>query len=795
MSDDQHPIHWSKTTFGGSRREQLLRARSMNLRERLEALEDLTALSERLQAMPRQRAAHPADAAVGEEVTGYRAVRPGREVVLAGCTPTPLCNYLKALGVLRLLSAKHPETRGFWRGEEFVLASHLHREDIEWFFLNEYRPTPVMAPWNGGSGFYEKDNKVALNAILGSRGRRLQPYRTCLAISERTLAGMDRSTSPKHEQKSALLQRIRGSWPETLLDWFDAVVSLSGGSEQYPPILGTGGNDGRFDFTNNFMQNLLVVLDPDDGSPPQTATGLLNAALFAEVIPGLVKNAIGQFAPGQAGGPNATTGFGGTSDAADARINPWDFVLMVEGALSFAASVVRRNAADDSGVLSYPFTVRAVNSGAGNLGEGDAQEARGELWMPLWRNPATFREVRALMAEGRVAFGRKPARDAVDFVRAVTRFGSYRGIQAFERYGLLKRSGKAYLATPLARVAVVEQAGPRWIDELDHDDWLDRFRRFAQGKGVPQRLVTLRRRLEDALFAFSGREPPAAETQALLHLLGEIQRALANARSAMAAVRPLPHLSERWVTAADDGTTAFRIAAALAGLRGVGDVHLPLRAQLFPVHPRFVRWATPHSNIGMRLCIGRRAALVGTLTTFLGRRLWLAEKLEMPDRPLQSPAGVTLTDVLAFLRGDAMDERIDALLPGLSLCRVPQGPQTDTGPDSTTAAFGLLKLVHTPKHVLRDLGVLAPTADMPVPAGILARLAAGNHANRAVRMAWQRLRASGLSPAFSVDALPVLSGIEPGRAAAALLIPLRFGATARLARSVLKTDSPQTTLV
>ena len=52
MSDDD-PIDWHKTTFDGSRREQLRRARIMTVRQRLEALDELTRLSEHIQTMRR----------------------------------------------------------------------------------------------------------------------------------------------------------------------------------------------------------------------------------------------------------------------------------------------------------------------------------------------------------------------------------------------------------------------------------------------------------------------------------------------------------------------------------------------------------------------------------------------------------------------------------------------------------------------------------------------------------------------------------------------------------------------
>ena len=703
------------------------------------------------------------------------------EIVLEGCTATPLAGYLKALGALRLLSTKYPETRGAWRSDRFVLATSLDREGIEQFFLNDYAPTPIMAPWNGGSGFYEKDNKDALLCIARSQDPRLRVYQTTLALAESALAGYDRSASPKNEDKARLLTAIRSQLPDAALGWFDASVLLAGESAQYPPLLGTGGNDGRLDFTNNFMQRVLDVLSQGNSAAKQAARGWLQTSLFAEAAPGLTKSSIGQFSPGQAGGPNAGNGFD-----ADSTINPWDFVLMIEGALLFAAAAVRRNADDPFGVLSYPFTVRAVGAGAGNLGEGDVGSARGELWMPLWAQPATHAEVQALMSEGRVALGRKPARDALDFVRAVQHLGAYRGVRSFQRYGLLMRSGKAYLATPLARVMVSETPVSSWLDELDANDWLERFRRFANDANTAARFKTLRKRLEDRLFALAGRIPGKPEAQGLLALLGEIQSALAVSSKAREAVRPLPQLSERWMIAADDDTPAFRIAKALAGLRGVDNERLPLRAQLFPVHRRFVQWLTPDAGEKNRICDGAKGQLVDILSKLLQRRLWLAERLAMDDKPLDSPAGATLEDVAAFLRDDSMDARISNLLPGLALCDIPQDIDRSAGSGVVPAAFALMKLALTPERTLRSLGALPEGQRLPVPTGMLAQLAAGNHGNRAMTSAWRRLRASALSPLFTSDALPSLAGINPERAAAALLIPLRYGATAALARAVLK---------
>lgn len=681
------------------------------------------------------------------------------ELVLHGCTPTPLANYLKALGVLRLLSAKDQQVKGAWRGEAFVLQTTLERAQVEAFFLDDYQPTPIMAPWNGGSGFYFQEEKSkdkdpttgkkiktgvrnqataatkTVDAILQGKASRFGGYRLVLKLGKEIVKEFGFDEAPKKEMKDALAKRLRGVLPEIGLEPLDATLLVTAERTRFPPLLGTGGNDGNLDFTNNFMQRLLDLMDANTGDASEESRGWLVASLFGEAGLGFVQGAIGQFSPGQAGGPNATTGFGGTAKEADARINPWDFVLSVEGALLFAAAAVRRSADDPYGVLSYPFTVDAVGAGAGNVAGKDAEteKTRGELWMPLWEQAASYAEVRALLAEGRVAVGKKPARDALDFVRAVHQLGGYRGIRSFHRYGLLKRRGEDFLAVPLERIEISDTPQTSPLEELMQSDWFSRFRRFAQGDNISNKIQSLRGQLETAFFRLSGKTPSPAEMQSVLVLLGEIQSVLTVSKKAQEAkVDELPRLSERWVQMADDRTPAFRIARAKAGV-------------------------------------------------------W-----DKASAKPQSFTGARLDDVLAFLRDDAMDARIAALLPGLSLCEIPKDVEHETGEGAAPAAFALLKLCLTPDKTLRDLNLLGADERIPVPPGMLAQLASGNANNRAVAAAWRRLRASGLSPEFDIKALPTLGGLNPKRVAAALLIPLRFGATAALARSVLKQSEFET---
>jgi len=118
----------------------------------------------------------------------------GESITLHGCTPTPLVSYLKALGVLRLISspanhvsseAADPHARGWWENECFHLWTTLSRDDLLHFFLHEYAPSPIIAPWNGRAGFLEGDagetssrgGAVLMRAVENSECRRLELMR------------------------------------------------------------------------------------------------------------------------------------------------------------------------------------------------------------------------------------------------------------------------------------------------------------------------------------------------------------------------------------------------------------------------------------------------------------------------------------------------------------------------------------------------------------------------------------------------------------------------------------------
>ena len=736
-----------------------------------------------------------------------------REHPLPGCTPTPLASYLKALAVLRLVAEADttgggdPTVTGFWRDDVFVLRTTLERADVVRFFLDRYRPTPLIAPWNGGSGFYFQERKLkdkdpntgkklktgvrdqeteatkTVAKISACSSSRFSDYREAIAVAKKIVSELNLveapENTPTNKNKNRFVQMFRNLASDRCLRAVDCAVVIAGDEVTFPPLLGTGGNDGNLDFTNNFMQRLLEVLDVSGDAALPGAAASLESALFATPCNSHAKNAIGQFAPGAAGGPNAATAFNG-----EGRINPWDFVLMLEGAMVFAASVARRLEHGDRAIPSAPFVVRSRMGTEGAASASDDEDSRNEMWMPLWAAPCTFDEIQSLLKEGRVTLSGRAARDGLDFARAVAQLGINRGIGSFQRYGFLKRQGKNFLATPLSRVEAHRHPDADLIVELDRRNWLPSVQRFARDENAPNAVRSAARLLDAALFALTQRASRNA-IQAVLHKVSLIDLAVsANVRAQDAVRTPAPRLSLPWATKADDQTTEYRIASALASLR----LRNAVGAEMLHARRHLIRCGEPRKGGDRewepesRVAVWGTGSLVNNVVTLLRRRQLDACKLGLEGDLIGSHTGATLVDVAAFLDGSVDDVRIGELFGGLA-CVDWNGaePPQDIAEAVLPPAFALLKVFFTSEALLRARGYLPPDVALRLPAEIPARMAADD-VSTAVRVAWQRMRAIGVR--LPGRHPPRILGVNGKRWLAALCIPLTYVATSRLLGSL-----------
>lgn len=484
---------------------------------------------------------------------------------LTGCTPTPLVNYLKAMAILRIVSKQaDANARLWWENEHAVLVSTLDKEALISFFAKQYIPTPIIAPWNGGSGFYAKDNTTAIERLLNSKSERFQSYRETIATAKHILELMKLDTQPKDKQKTELLTKLKQTLRGTSSEWLTAVAVLTDeDTPKYPALLGTGGNDGRLEYTNNYMQRLNDVfeLSKPDAPISKTAIPLLELSLFqSEPALGLQNAPIGFFAPGAAGGTNASTDFSGSS-----RINPWDYILMLEGSMMFSTGIIRKCNIEDLPHGSAPFEIYSESIGYG--GAAADEDSRGEQWMPLWRTPASYHEVYELFEQGRIQLGNKTAKRPAEIARAIGRFGATRGITGFERYGYLERNGLAYLAVSLGRWSVSVQSHREVIDHAA--EWLERNKRNLNSN----KLTSLEKSASEALMSVLRNASPA-RWENLLIALGAFEAALGeSAVSAAPAqyIRPLSKLPAEWlkILPTFQHSPELRLALCLANVCGV----------------------------------------------------------------------------------------------------------------------------------------------------------------------------------------------------------------------------------
>lgn len=768
-------------------------------------------------------------------------------LTLGGCAPTPLASYLKAIGALRLISsnvnhvdgnAADPDARGWWENDRFQLSTRLSREELCDFFLQEYAPTPIVAPWNGGSGFYEKDNKDGFDPLYpGEIAKRFTSFANAIRHASEIVDRHGLDQSPKDVAKAAFVAELRAAMPDDAVDWIDAALALSGSGLEYPQLLGTGGNDGRLDFTSNFMRRLVSkrkgegIFDSASGQHSKAAPALLASSLFDIRSNDLVSAAVGQFSPGATGGPNLTSGFEGGG-----RINPWDFVLMLEGAVAFAGAATRRHPGAPESGASFPFTVRQmVGAGWGGIEAADEDDARAEFWAPLWGRPARFVEIKALFSEGRAVLNGRTARSGLDFARAACNLGTSRGFSEFVRYGFLMRAGKAYLATPLGRCAASSSQTAALVADLDDGGWLDRLRRVGRRDGEPAAARRAIKRLEDALFDLADESIPAPKIQRTIIALGEICGWLGVSEKGRAEIGPPPVLSKGWIQLADDGSPEFRVAVALAGIglklasrydepepdkpalenssedQAGGDARAteqstprmrpapPMASHFVPIDEvgffgslrgrRRRAWSDQESSPSV---VWGAGGLAANMISVLERRLVEGAIRGLDDKPIEGAIYARFSDVGAFLVGDFDDARCASLLRGLIWARPtppraspPSNGQGDQISEAIPFAYAALKSIFTPDRTLRNIGALSETARLPIPNGLIARMraAGGSHrghaTNLAVGEALARARGSGLPSPFGSERI---AGVRAGDAGGCIGVGLR---TDRLAASLL----------
>jgi CRISPR-associated protein Csx17 len=729
------------------------------------------------------------------------------ELILDGCTPEPLMGYLKALGVLRLVSESKqadPDACGYWRNGTFALETKLDRDGLLKFFREDYKPTPIVAPWGARSGFYpgpsESSARKALTDIMNAQNERVGPFKDAIVCIRAILGRLGFQDKVKDEDKLRLMRACRAELPDDLLLWIDAAYVLTNNDRTFPPILGTGGNEGSGSYVSGFAQMVVeaVVNRKWDDSVEISLFEKMGASAFSDQTPG-------HFSPEDLRG-----------------VNPWDYLFALEGCCAWASGLARRaNTSTGSGMAAFPFTVQPIAVGGPGLCGTDGKRPKtakrdlAELWLPLWDAPTGFAELLNLLCEGRVSNGQRSARTALDFAVAASGLGVDRGISAFQRMTFLMRNGQTFYATSLGRISVKQKPAIFLVEAVR--PWLDGLRRECRDNATPMRFASSLRRVESATFDYC-KYGGADRLADILAALGATERELAvgDIKPEKRLVKPLARLSVEWLKAAmptnEDDAMVFRLARGLAfldtGTKGTGRV----RRYLEPVEQKGESWTWGQRGGHVVWSGGNLARNLGAI---LARRLQDAEKNGEPMLPIGSPFPVSLADIAAFLTGDIDDTKLEELLWGLSL--VEPGSEWEVPKSGTDAelprAYALLKLTLIPgrlewakspngEPLLRlnrpgtshSLSGIAVKAEPAIPA----KLRAGE-VHGACEVAARRLRSSGFSTVggFLADgARRVIDwsagGARPERLLAALLFPIPDYAVNQLASLVLRRPSSET---
>ena len=408
-----------------------------------------------------------------------------------------------------------------------------------------------------------------------SDSKRLEAYRSAISIARdawevaRDYELIENGkVSDKRKLKAEFIELCRATLPDEALAWLDASVVLLDDDMAFPLILGTGGNFGSMDISIGFLRQLdaLGLLDgPSDESRRKRAQRvmprtLLRHSLFRDDEARLDRSSAGQFDPGGVGGPNS-------SSAGNARelANPWSFVLAMEGAIVFASAAARRLGAESqtgARKASMPFTVDATR--VAHDSSSEYEDIKGELWVPLWRDGMSYREIQHFISEGRSQWGRHQARSGLDFVRATATLGVDRSVDEFARYLISVRHGQNVLAVPTGRFRVYDRVRPEADLLRQLDGWVGR----ARSSKVPTAVGAALNGLDRAQFdvaAFGG----AGRLQAVLVALAEAEQAASRSPGYREKqnLRPISGLSAReWAPLLDDSSAEFRIAVGLASL-------------------------------------------------------------------------------------------------------------------------------------------------------------------------------------------------------------------------------------
>ena len=584
------------------------------------------------------------------------------KIILEGCSPDSLMMNLKALGIFRIISEqKDVAVRANWKQDKFVLHTKLTKENLVEFFLKEYIPTPIVSPWNNGSGFYEY-KEAEIDAIKKSSEQRLKEYQKVICdvedILKEQIPNYSKISSKdkeyikkikgemKNDFKFSLQKQIRNKIDDKVISWLDATYVITSDKSDYGIVLGSGGNDGNFEISANFMDCIVKCIDAQSKYIKQ-GEKWIQGSLFGSNVE-LVGMSSAYFYPDGYKAENCSSG--GFEEYS--FVNPWDYILMIEGIMLFAGNVSRRSIPK----AAFPFTVKSSMAG---YGTSSSEKQRGEIWIPFWDNPVTFKEIKYVFNEGKAQISTRHVETGSDFARSIVNLGIQSGLSGFQRFGMLERKGRAYLASNLGQINVREKPQARLFEEID--EWLNKIR---HNKNSSNSITLLINSVDNSIIKFCAHSDENRNfhyLQKILITLGKLEKNISISSKIREKISPLQNLSKEWVDACYDGTSEFRLALALAS---IDDEKYPIRFNLEQIKKtgNKIEW-----NPNTCETVWGSGSVIQNMIMVLERRCIYAQINKTPTMLLASKIPAPIKDIIKFLDGTLNYEKISDLVHPLSI--------------------------------------------------------------------------------------------------------------------------------
>jgi CRISPR-associated protein Csx17 len=640
-------------------------------------------------------------------------------MTLAGIRPDSLGNYLVSLGLLSALAAKWPTVRGCWRNGCFVvLDDQLTREQFESYLLDEWQATAYARWW-----------------------------------SEKQKA----DTKAKADKN---LWQARGIQTIANTRLLDAHI-VGVGRNQFNPVLGTGGNIGKRDLAKVY-ENAKTLLAKSERA---VSDGWLKATLYADFdtpLPDLT---------------SAGTWFvyanktfnSGQGWYREGQISPWSFLFALQGALLLVGGVAKRLSANARSYAVFPF----ISDTPSPLSESEVGVCKAEFWAPLWKQPTSLPELRALLERGLARIGQRTAKAPYEFAVAARSAGVDAGVEEFVRFVLRNTtSSQVYEAVPGERIQVgaTDSADSELIQQII--SWLDRLPYEPRDSKQKGKFKGLRGPLEQTIIRIAERPDDAERWQHLLLLLAETQSRIDRNKDLRGRCQALNWLSEGWFDAAWPVVPLeIELARAVASLGAGGE--MPLAVNSFGIELDKKRAPTFSGDKRPQRAIWHQGDLLRLLADVLERRLVDTDATN--PLPLAARVRCPLTAIEAFLSDNLDLELIGRWIPPLSLIKWTQ-PQLATSAtqvqstNSTMLLHSLFRPLFYPHKLEVERKEFFP--DRLKPSAALARrllnLIRQGELGEAVQLAQSRYLAAGRAIVLP----PVDLSADYERIAAALLIPM-----------------------